>query len=74
MTESNTTWRASSIPVDIEVNALDLMMSLVHALNYDDLLSFIAELDDSVGDSVFTERLYEYFKEIHDRWEEQDNS
>lgn len=73
MTNLDATWRTSSIPVDIEVNALDLLYSLTSALNYDTLFAFVAELDDSVGDSVFTERLYEHFKSIHDRWEEQDN-
>lgn len=74
MIQENTTWRTNEIPIDITINAMDLMTSLASDLNYDDLFSFIVELDDSIGDSVFTERLYEYFKSIHDRWEEQDNS
>lgn len=66
--------RSSTVSQNVELDALELVFSLVNSLDNDDLYEFVVELDDSVGDNVFTEKVYAYFQGKMDRWAEIDAS
>lgn len=66
--------RSSTVSQNVELDALELVFSLVNSLDNDDLYEFIVELDDSVGDNIFTEKVHAYFQGKMDRWAEIDAS
>lgn len=61
--------QAESFGVSVVADASSVAAGLARSLNYEELVEFIHMIDDEVGDSIFTDMLYQRIVEIRNELE-----